>query len=104
MTPKDFDAFEDSLNNSEPNQDWTPALKSLWYAAKSDWEASHSIAQDLHTPFGSWIHAHLHRVEGDKFNAQYWYSQAGKRYCNSSFNDEVKEIVTAFLVNFYKVM
>ena len=97
MTPKDFDAFEDYLNNSEPNQDWPPALKSLWYAASNDWEASHTIAQDLHTQIGSWIHAHLHRVEGDKFNAQYWYSQAGKPYCNTSFGDEVKEIVGAFL-------
>lgn len=99
MIPKDFKIFENTLNNSGPEDDWPSALKSLWFAAKNDWEASHTIAQELHTFEGSWIHAHLHRVESDKYNAQYWYSQAGKPYCNASFKDEIKQIFQGLLNN-----
>lgn len=92
MIPSNFDAFKTTLNNRKPAMDWPLWLKSLWYAAKQEWDASHDIAQDLDTTEGSWIHAHLHRVEGDKFNAQYWYSQARKPYCDDSFENEIRQI------------
>jgi len=52
--------------------------QSLWYTKHGNWEAAHNIAQDIHTPMGSWIHALLHLIEGDQWNADYWFSKAGK--------------------------
>ena len=52
--------------------------QALWHAKKGDWDAAHNIAQDIHTPMGSWIHALLHVVEGDQWNADYWFTKAGK--------------------------
>ncbi len=50
-------------------------LQALWLVEKGDWEAAHNIAQDIHTPDGSWIHALLHLIEGDVGNAGYWYAK-----------------------------
>jgi hypothetical protein len=52
--------------------------QALWHCKHGNWEASHNIAQDIHTPLGSWIHALLHVMEGDQWNADYWFSKAGK--------------------------
>ena len=65
--------------------------------AKGDWEKSHNIAQDIHSDTGSWIHAYLHRKEGDIFNADYWYSKAGKKRPSVSLEKEWEEIVTDLL-------
>ena len=56
----------------------SPEALALWHAKKGNWEASHNIAQDIHTKIGSWIHALLHVVEGDQWNADYWFAKAGK--------------------------
>ncbi|MBL9114531.1 MAG: hypothetical protein JNJ83_05950 [Verrucomicrobiaceae bacterium] len=56
----------------------SPEAQSLWHAKHGNWEAAHNIAQDIHTPLGSWIHALLHVIEGDQWNADYWFSRAGK--------------------------
>lgn len=53
-------------------------LQALWHAKAKQWETAHEIAQDIKTPTGSWIHAFLHREEGDLTNAGYWYRRAGK--------------------------
>lgn len=95
--PKNYKEFENTLNWNTPDSDWPLALQSLWFAANNKWNAAHDIAQDLHTPMGSWIHAHLHRVEGDDFNARYWYHQASKPFCNSILSCEVQELVEAVL-------
>ena len=52
--------------------------QALWQAKKGEWEAAHNIAQEIHTAMGSWIHALLHVIEGDQWNADYWFSKAGK--------------------------
>lgn len=93
-----YSAFLETLQNDSPQLDWPEALKSLWYDAKGDWEASHNIAQDLHTEMGSWIHAYLHRKEGDEFNAGYWYRQAGKSFPKIQLDEEHKEMVEFVLV------
>jgi hypothetical protein len=49
-----------------------------WYLKNGSWEAAHNIAQDIHTKMGSWIHALLHVIEGDQWNADYWFAKAGK--------------------------
>ena len=57
-------------------------LQSMWLAKKGDWHASHDIAQEIDTAMGSWIHAHLHLLDGDLGNAGYWYRRAGKPACS----------------------
>ncbi|MEP5915020.1 MAG: hypothetical protein ABJ277_16210 [Flavobacteriaceae bacterium] len=78
---------------SKPSSKWPLALQALWWAAKGDWEASHTIAQDLHTPMGSWIHAYLHRVEGDDWNAGYWYRKAGKPFSKWDLEVELEKLI-----------
>ena len=61
---------------SDPQPDSTLCveLQALWWVKKGDWERAHDLAQDAGSMEGDWIHAHLHRVEGDFGNASYWYS------------------------------
>ena len=72
--PNNYSDFKSNLTQSAPPQDWPEVLEALWFAAKGDWEASHNIAQDMNSNLGSWIHAYLHRQEGDEFNAGYWFT------------------------------
>tara|TARA_R110000868_G_scaffold186282_6_gene428698 strand:+ start:5240 stop:5536 length:297 start_codon:yes stop_codon:yes gene_type:complete len=95
--PVNYKEFQESLLNNEPPKIWPEALKALWFDAKGNWEASHNIAQDMDSQIGSLIHAYLHRKEGDKFNAGYWYRQANKSLPEISFDAELKEIVESLL-------
>lgn len=97
MKPKTFEEFEATLKQSTPPKEWSEPLKSLWFDAKDDWEASHDIAQEIHSTMGSWIHAYLHRKEGDEWNAGYWYRQAGKPFPEYSLEEELKVLVKANL-------
>jgi len=54
------------------------SLKALSLVAAGEWEAAHTLVQDDPSPEAAWVHAHLHRVEGDLANAGYWYRRAGK--------------------------
>jgi hypothetical protein len=92
-----LEEFKASLSAQEPPTAASTHLKALWFAGRDDWEASHNIAQDIHDKNGSWIHAYLHRVEGDTFNANYWYNKAGRRMPGYSFQQEWEEIVASFL-------
>nr|WP_298999109.1 hypothetical protein [uncultured Allomuricauda sp.] len=93
MLPIDFKTFKETLDFSLPPEKWTLALKALWYDAKGDWNASHNIAQDLHTPIGSWIYAYLHRKEGDDWNAAFWYRQADQPFPKYGMDEELKQLV-----------
>lgn len=75
----------------------SPYLQSLWYDAKGDWQQAHNIIQDQHDKNAAWIHAYLHRKEGDIGNADYWYSNAGKKRPPYPLEREWKEIVEAML-------
>ncbi|WP_158979394.1 hypothetical protein [Cellulophaga sp. L1A9] len=97
MIPINYTEFKYALEQNTPEINWPEGLKALWYVAKDDWQNSHAIAQDLHTPLGSWIHGYLHRKEGDAFNAGYWYKQAGKTYPTINLEDELQEIVESIL-------
>ena len=77
----------------EPASESTNELKALWWCKKGNWVKAHDLAQDVGSREGDWIHAHLHRVEGDLGNASYWYSRAGKPKACSSLVDEWEEIV-----------
>ena len=93
MIPKTYLEFEKSLELSQVPAEWPDGLKAMWYDAKGDWEASHNIAQDMHNSLGSWLHAYLHRKEGDRFNAGYWYRLADKKYPTITLDEELKVIV-----------
>lgn len=100
MLPKNYSEFQQTLTETAPPKDWSEALKALWFDAKGDWESSHNIAQDMHNELGSWMHAYLHRKEGDRFNAGYWYRQAGRSYPEVSLENELREIVVFVLEKF----
>jgi hypothetical protein len=80
--------FISSLAEAAPPQNYSNHLKALWWAKKNNWDKAHDIVQDGKDPGSSWIHAWLHRVEGDEGNASYWYSRAGKEKPEMSLDDE----------------
>lgn len=67
-----------ATRDAAPPAGLTDEARALWLYQAGQWEAAHNIAQDIHTPLGSWIHALLHLVEGDEGNARYWFARAGK--------------------------
>jgi len=92
-----FAAFQSSLTASHPPAGLNTYLQSLWYDGKGDWEQAHNIAQDIPTREGSWVHAYLHRKEGDNWNANYWYNRAGRSMPDTTLEQEWKEMVRALL-------
>lgn len=92
-----FTTFKDSLVQASPPQGLSLSLQALWYEAKGDWPKAHQLAQQEHASEGAWVHAYLHRKEGDAGNAAYWYSRAGKAVSRSSHDEEWEEIVKALL-------
>jgi len=93
----DLELFKQSLKDSQPPEGLSALLQALWWDAKNDWEKAHSVAQDVSNREGSWVHAYLHRKEGDQGNAGYWYSRAGKPKSAASLEEEWEEIVQALL-------
>jgi hypothetical protein len=72
-----------------------PSLKALTLLASGDWEAAHTLVQDDPSPEAAWVHAHLHRVEGDLSNAGYWYRRAGKPQATNDLDEERRAIEKA---------
>jgi hypothetical protein len=91
-----FDEFSATLTHAEPPQLSRP-LQALWHAAKDNWGEAHRIAQDIDAADGAWVHAHLHRKEGDIGNARYWYQRAHQSEARDSLDDEWARIVSALL-------
>ena len=89
--------FRDSLNTNEPPVNLSNALAGLWWDAKGDWTRAHESAQQDEGPAGSWVHAYLHRKEGDQSNAAYWYSRAHKPVCRDLLDAEWTAIVITLL-------
>jgi hypothetical protein len=92
-----MDAFIKSLESDQPSSTLSVYLKALWYDAKGNWEQAHQLVQDIETGKASWIHAYLHREEGDITNADYWYKKAGKKRPDITLKQEWENIVNAFL-------
>jgi hypothetical protein len=86
-----------SLASPNPPSELSRPLRALWHDARGDWDKAHQIAQDIDGPDGAWIHAYLHRKEGDVSNAAYWYRRAQKPVVDSSLSAEWEQIVTALL-------
>jgi hypothetical protein len=75
-----FEDFQQSIaRQPAPAAEWAGALQALWHDARGDWNAAHACAQRDTSRDGSWVHAYLHRKEGDVGNAGYWYSRAGRK-------------------------
>jgi hypothetical protein len=91
--------FKKTLSENQPPQQLNPLLCAMWYDAKENWEMAHNIAQDIHTNNGAWVHAYLHRKEGDTGNAAYWYSRANKPFPGQTLETEWENIVETFLSN-----
>ena len=84
-----------SLSDAAPAAGLAPPLAALWWAAKGDWDAAHKIVQDESSKDAAWVHAYLHRVEGDLSNAGYWYRQAGQPVAKDALEAEWERIVSA---------
>lgn len=93
--------FEQSLKNDEPSGELSIALQALWWEAQgdaqSDWDKAHDVLQHDESQDGAWVHAYLHRKEGDPSNAAYWYRRAGQPVCTTSLPEEWKSIAEALL-------
>ena len=86
-------AFEASLRLEQPADNLSAALKSLWYDAKGDWHMAHAQVDHLSDASSQWVHAYLHRKEGDIWNADYWYKKAGQTRPDISLEEEWKQLV-----------
>lgn len=95
--PGNYTEFLACLDEKAPPELWPEALQALWWDARGNWEQSHQIAQDIPSRTGSWIHAYLHRKEGDKWNAGYWYDRAGKSFPDISLDEERETLVRSLL-------
>ncbi len=89
--------FRRTISESKPPATLSAPLRALWHDAKGDWDAAHEVAQNIDDATGAWIHAYLHRKEGDLGNAGYWYRRAQKPECRGSLAAEWDEIATALL-------
>ncbi len=74
----DLAAFRASLDGAAPPQGLSTPLQALWWLAKGEWDKAHVLTQNDDGADAAWVHAHLHRVEGDLGNARYWYDRAGR--------------------------
>jgi hypothetical protein len=89
--------FKASLADAALAPDLEPPLAALWWAAKGNWDAAHKLVQDESSADAAWVHAYLHRVEGDLGNAGYWYRRAGKPVATGSVETEWEQMVSALL-------
>jgi hypothetical protein len=89
--------FRNSLLSEQPPHHLSFALAGLWWDAKGNWKQAHESAQQDESTAGSWVHAYLHRKEGDSSNAGYWYRRAGKPPAKSTLEQEWLEIAESLL-------
>jgi len=75
----------------------SPPLAALWHLAQGDWQKAHALVDHEEGAAAAWVHAHLHRVEGDEGNAAYWYRRAGKPVAKTPPGAEWDDIAEALL-------
>jgi hypothetical protein len=93
----DLETFEQSVTRDDPPKGLSPSLQALWYDARGDWDRAHRIVQAISSVEAAWVHAYLHRKEGDIWNADYWYSRAARQRPTGSLDDEWRSLTTALL-------
>jgi len=89
--------FKASFSGAAPAPGLDAPLAALWWAAKGGWDQAHKIVQEEPTADAAWVHAYLHRVEGDPGNAGYWYRQAGKPVAAGPLETEWERIASALI-------
>jgi hypothetical protein len=89
--------FKASLSGAAPAPGLAPPLAALWWAAKGQWDQAHKIVMNEETAEAAWVHAYLHRVEGDLGNAGYWYRKASQPAAKDSLETEWERIASALL-------
>ena len=92
-----MEEFRESLRSEGPPAELDFALTALWWDAKGDWTKAHESVQQDEGTRGAWVHAYLHRKEGDESNAAYWYDRADRATAHGTLADEWLEIVRALL-------
>ncbi len=95
----DFAAFEHTVTASDAPPAVGRPLQALWHEARGDWGQAHRLAQAAGDAAGAWVHAYLHRKEGDLGNASYWYARAGKAMPDASLESEWEAIARALLTD-----
>ena len=90
---KDYNDFLQTLTSNNPPVKWAVPLKALWWDAKDDWKKAHDLVDGSHAEYADWVHAYLHRKEGDEWNAGYWYSRANRSFPAVSLEEEFCQIV-----------
>jgi hypothetical protein len=90
--------LRESLDASEPPDGLSLELRALWWDAKGDWKQAHDLINDEPGPNAAWVHAYLHRKEGDLSNARYWYGRVGKPECKDTLDAEWAKIARVMMV------
>src|SRR5229473_1369553 len=93
----DSKALRDSVSAKQPPPALGMALQALWWDAKGDWQKAHECAQAQDDAAGAWVHAYLHRKEGDLANAGYWYRRAGRALATTLLEQEWLAITQSLL-------
>lgn len=93
-----YEEFRKTLSSDKPPAGISGYLKSLWYDAMGDWQGAHNIIQNIDDTTAAWIHAYLHRKEGDTGNADFWYQRAGRKRPNMELQEEWEDIVKTCIV------
>ena len=91
--------FKASVTKQAPPPDLAPPVQALWWAAKGDWDKAHTIVMKDESREAAWVHAYLHRVEGDLPNAGYWYRTADRPVAAGAVEAEWGAIAAALLGN-----
>jgi hypothetical protein len=92
-------SFEEFRDSPAPPAGGGAALRALWHDAHGDWDRAHSLAQEDTGRSGAWVHAYLHRKEGDEMNAGYWYARAARPAASGSLDAEWETIARALLAS-----
>jgi len=96
---KKLEQFKESIKpNTSPDAGLSLELKAMWYEKAGNWDKAHDLCNEIGGKRGDWVHAYLHRVEGDQWNAGYWYDRAGEKMpAHISLEQEWDDMVSQFL-------
>jgi hypothetical protein len=97
MGTVDLGIFKASLRHPSPPAGLSSAVCALWWDAKGQWQKAHECAQEQEGKPAAWVHAYLHRKEGDAANADYWYRRAGQPTATTSLTEEWEAIARTLL-------
>ena len=92
-----LDELKATLDHDAPPEGLTDEVRAMWLSSREGWEAGHVIVQEIESPEAAWVHAHLHRIEGDLSNAAYWYRRAETSISQTTLEEEWEQLASEFL-------